>query len=323
MTLYSHIPVIVIAGPTAVGKTDLSIQLAHAINGEVINGDSLQVYRTLDIGTGKITQDEMQGVSHHLLDILDVSDSFDASQFKQQAVRTVLDIHARGKVPIIVGGTGLYLEGLLYNLEFGGENSHQLDVRKRLLAEAERIGSQAMWERLQKLDSVAAQQIPVTNVRRIIRALEVIEVTGELFSQQDSHDVQQSIFNECVIVLNRPRQALYERINQRVAMMVEAGLKEEAYSLYQQDPTQQWQSTKGIGYKEWWAYFENRVTEEEAIAMVQQNSRRYAKRQLTWFRNRMKHTHWIDTSDETQALREALELVHAHLTDGLKEEAYD
>ncbi|MCW6663560.1 tRNA (adenosine(37)-N6)-dimethylallyltransferase MiaA [Aerococcaceae bacterium NML190073] len=311
----SNIPVIVIGGPTAVGKTDLSIHLAKQFNGEIINGDSLQVYRNLNIGTGKITTTEMDGVPHHLLDILDEHEPYDASQFKKMATTLIKEIASRGKLPIIVGGTGLYLEGLLYNLEFGGESSHSPEVRQHWQQLAQRRGSEWLWQQLQAKDPQAAALIPYQNTRRVIRALEVIEVTGELFSKQESHEEQQSVFNECVIILERPREALYERINRRVQLMVEAGLEQEARALYDQANGADWQSIKGIGYKEWWPYFDGHATLEEVVSTIQQNSRRYAKRQLTWFRNRLKHTHWVDVSDDTQGIALASAIVKAHLGD--------
>lgn len=309
----THIPLIVIAGPTAVGKTALSIELAQHFGGEVINGDSLQIYRGLDIGTGKITADEMADVPHHLLDIVDVDAVYDASQFKQMATTIIQAIHARGKLPILVGGTGLYLEGLLYDLEFGGDDSHDAQVRARLYDSLQTEGAQALWQKLFEQDPQAAQHIPYQNHRRVIRALEVIEVSGQLFSEQMSHHIQQDVFHTCLFVLDRPREALYNRINVRVLSMVETGLEKEAYALYERAQRHDWQSTKGIGYKEWWPYFDGECSREAAIAQIQQNSRRYAKRQLTWFRNRFKRTHWLDMTNEQAALQQAIHLITQHL----------
>lgn len=313
MSRLSEIPVIVIGGPTGVGKTDLSIRLAQHYGGEIINGDSLQVYRDLNIGTGKILPEEMAGVPHHLIDHLPPDATYNASQFKHDATACIQAIHERGRLPIIVGGTGLYLEGLLYDLEFGHAEGEDPRIRLELEQLADQEGGQALWERLKLRDPQAAAKIPPQNVRRIIRALEVIEVTGERFSDQQSHQQQRHVFDDLLLVLDRPRDLLYDRINRRVEQMVEAGLEDEVRALYEQDGSSEWQSINGIGYKEWWPYFAGAITRDEVVAQIQQNSRRYAKRQLTWFRNRMSTPHWLDLN-EPQALAEAMTLVDAHLT---------
>lgn len=319
MSHLQNIPLVVIAGPTAVGKTNLSIHLALEMKGEIINGDSIQVYRHLDIGSGKVTETEKAGVPHHLLDIIDVNDEYDANRFKKEATCLIQEIWSRGKLPIIVGGTGLYLEGLLYNLEFGGTSSSQPVIRKKLEARALEIGEIALWNELKSIDPEAANNIPYQNVRRTIRALEVIEATGVLFSEQKSHQKQESNFNECLIVLDRPRLELYDRINSRVIQMSKDGLEQEARWLFETSQGQNLPSMKGIGYKEWWPYFEGVSTRDEVITQIQQNSRRYAKRQLTWFRNRFKRIHWIDNSDERLALNSVLSLVKQHVMNNEKD----
>lgn len=306
------IPLIVIAGPTAVGKTALSIELCHQLNAEVINGDSLQVYRTLDIGTGKITLDEMQGVPHHLLDIVEPHEEYNASRFKKEAREKIMECHQRGVLPIIVGGTGLYLEGVLYDLEFGGEGSYSDEIRHQLVQQMQTFSDEALWQLLYDKDPKAAELIPYQNRRRVLRALEVMEVTGELFSNQQGHQNQVSQFDECLIILDLPRSVLYDKINQRVEMMVELGLEEEAYELYSQYQAQMVPGAKGIGYKEWWPYFKGEIGKEEVIAQIQQNSRRYAKRQLTWFRNRMNRKHWI-MADTDNLLEEVSQIIYQHL----------
>lgn len=319
MSHLQNIPLVVIAGPTAVGKTNLSIHLALEMKGEIINGDSIQVYRHLDIGSGKVTETEKAGVPHHLLDIIDVNDEYDANRFKKEATCLIQEIWSRGKLPIIVGGTGLYLEGLLYNLEFGGTSSSQPVIRKKLEARALEIGEIALWNELKSIDPEAANNIPYQNVRRTIRALEVIKATGVLFSEQKSHQKQESNFNECLIVLDRPRLELYDRINSRVIQMSKDGLEQEARWLFETSQGQNLPSMKGIGYKEWWPYFEGVSTRDEVITQIQQNSRRYAKRQLTWFRNRFKRIHWIDNSDERLALNSVLSLVKQHVMNNEKD----
>ena len=303
-------PLIVIGGPTAVGKTQLSIDLAKRFGGEIINGDRLQFYRGLDIGTGKVTLEEMQGVPHHALDFLDVDQDYDASQFQALAKKLIRDCHARGVLPILVGGSGLYLEGLLYDLEFGGKASHDPLIRQALEQRLETEGAQALYAELLAQDPLAASKIPIQNHRRLLRALEVMQVTGQKFSDQSQHENAQARYETCILALDRPRDQLYERINARVQAMVAKGLEAEVSHLYQVAQGQLLPSVQGIGYKEWWPYLAGDMTDREAvIAAIQQNSRRYAKRQLTWFRNRIQGTHWLDASDYETALAQATSLV--------------
>ncbi|MBF0937512.1 tRNA (adenosine(37)-N6)-dimethylallyltransferase MiaA [Abiotrophia sp.] len=303
-------PLIVIGGPTAVGKTQLSIDLAKRFGGEIINGDRLQFYRGLDIGTGKVTLEEMQGVPHHALDFLDVDQDYDASQFQALAQNLIRDCHARGVLPILVGGSGLYLEGLLYDLEFGGKASHDPLIRQALEQRLETEGAQVLYAELLAQDPLAASKIPIQNHRRLLRALEVMQVTGQKFSDQSQHETAQARYETCILALDRPRDQLYERINARVQAMVAQGLEAEVRHLYQVAQGQLLPSVQGIGYKEWWPYLAGDMTDREAvIAAIQQNSRRYAKRQLTWFRNRIQGTHWLDASDYETALAQATSLV--------------
>ena len=303
-------PLIVIGGPTAVGKTQLSIDLAKRFGGEIINGDRLQFYRGLDIGTGKVTPEEMQGVPHHALDFLDVDQDYDASQFQALAQNLIRDCHARGVLPILVGGSGLYLEGLLYDLEFGGKARHDSLIRQALEQRLETEGVEALYAELLAQDPVAASKIPIQNHRRLLRALEVMQVTGQKFSDQSQHEAARARYETCILALDRPRDQLYERINARVQAMVAQGLEAEVRHLYQVAQGQLLPSVQGIGYKEWWPYLAGDMTDREAvIAAIQQNSRRYAKRQLTWFRNRIQGTHWLDASDYETALAQATSLV--------------
>ena len=303
-------PLIVIGGPTAVGKTQLSIDLAKRFGGEIINGDRLQFYRGLDIGTGKVTLEEMQGVPHHALDFLDVDQDYDASQFHALAQNLIRDCHARGVLPVLVGGSGLYLEGLLYDLEFGGKASHDPLIRQALEQRLEAEGVEVLYAELSLQDPVAASKIPIQNHRRLLRALEVMQVTGQKFSDQSQHEAAQARYETCILALDRPRDQLYERINARVQAMVAQGLEAEVRHLYQVAQGQLLPSVQGIGYKEWWPYLAGDITDREAvIAAIQQNSRRYAKRQLTWFRNRIQGTHWLDASDYETALAQATSLV--------------
>lgn len=284
--------IIVIMGPTAVGKTALSIMLAKKLNGEIINGDSLQVYRQLDIGTAKVTLEEMQCIPHHLIDIVDIDKPYNASDFKKAAEAAITDILNRGKMPIIVGGSGLYIQGLLSDMTFGNAPEN-LEYRSELQKELEMNGSEAIWEKLKQIDPKAAENIHPNNSRRVIRALEAIHTSGRLFSEQQSQE-QPAKYDALLIALDCDREKLYQRINQRVDMMLDDGILEEARLLYELADRDLNQAQKGIGYKEWFPYFDEAVSLEDATENVKQNSRRYAKRQLTWFRNRMDNVHWFD-----------------------------
>ena len=283
-------------GPTAVGKTALSILLAKKLNGEIINGDSLQVYRQLDVGTAKITSEEMQGIPHHLIDIVDIDKSYNASDFKKAAEEAIEDIISRGKMPIIVGGSGLYIQGLLSDMTFGNAPEN-LAYRQQLQNELEENGSEVMWEKLNQLDPKAATNIHPNNSRRVIRALEAIHTSGLLFSEQQTA-AQPAKYEALLLALNCDREKLYQRINQRVEMMRDDGILEEARLLYELANKDLNQAHKGIGYKEWFPYFDGTVQLEDALENVKQNSRRYAKRQLTWFRNRMDGVHWFDVLEQ-------------------------
>lgn len=283
---------IVIAGPTAVGKTALSIDLAKTFAGEIINGDSMQIYRGLNIGTAKITPAEMADVPHHLLDIRDVGETYSAAEFKADAKAAVAAIAGRGHVPIVVGGTGLYLEAFLYDLSLGGKMDEYPEFRQELQQFAAQHGNQALHDRLQAVDPAAAANIHFNNVRRVIRALEVNAFSGQKFSDQQetgSHHV--SPYDLFVIGLDTSRDLLYERINLRVDMMLADGLLDEASWLKSLGLPADHQSLKAIGYKELFPYLDGAQTLDEAAAVLKQQSRRYAKRQLTWLRNRMDDVH--------------------------------
>ncbi|HJE44733.1 tRNA (adenosine(37)-N6)-dimethylallyltransferase MiaA [Levilactobacillus namurensis] len=281
--------VLAIVGPTAVGKTALAIQLAQKFHGEIISGDSMQVYRHLDIGTAKATAAEQAQAPHHLIDICDVTQQFTVAQFVAAAQKLIPAIRQRGHLPIIAGGTGFYLQALFDGLALGADAPGDPAVRERLRAIAQEKGAQALWEQLNQQDPVAAAKIPQTNVRRTVRALEVIQVTGQRFSQQDNAGPQ---YDECYLALNTERTLLYHRINQRVDQMVQQGLWDEVKWLAQQGGTQLPAAT-GIGYRELLPVLDHPEQWSSAIETVKQDSRHYAKRQLTWFRNQTKAT-WYD-----------------------------
>lgn len=291
--------VIAIVGPTAVGKTALSIELAKKLDGEIINGDSMQVYRELNIGTAKITQEEMDGIPHHLLDILAPTDSFSVADYQQVVREKIAEIQARGKMPIIVGGTGLYIQAVLYDFRFTEEKIDD-EVRAAYYADLERVGPEAMHARLAAVDPDTAKTIHPNNTRRVIRALEMAEHSDVKKSHEAQHQGEQALYNHLIIGLNMDREKLYNRINLRVDMMLEQGLVEEVRGLYDRG-IRDVQSIRAIGYKELYDYFDGRETFEQAIENLKQNSRRYAKRQLTYFRNKMTIT-WYDSFSAKEQL---------------------
>lgn len=291
--------VIAIVGPTAVGKTSLSIDLAKRFNGEIISGDSMQVYRGLDIGTAKVTEEEMAGIPHHLIDVRDIDESYSAADFQATARQAILDISRRGKLPIIVGGTGLYIQSLLWDYKLGSEGEPEDDsLRKELEAYAAEKGNQALWEKLQTQDPLAAEKIHYNNRKKMIRALEVFQLTGH--SILAPKEQPQRLYDSFLIGLNTDRAVLYDRINQRVDLMVEQGLLNEAKQLAE---TPDVQAAQGIGYKELFPYFSGEISLDTALEEVKLHSRRYAKRQLTWFRNRMS-VHWYDLVQQPETIKE-------------------
>lgn len=293
--------VVAIIGPTASGKTALSIELAKWLDGEIINGDSMQVYKQLDIGTAKITKEEMQGVPHHLLDIKEPTENFSVAEYQQLVRAKIEEIKARGKLPIIVGGTGLYVQSVLYDFNFTKEEVDE-EARKAYYQELEKIGPEAMHARLAKLDPKTAETIHPNNTRRVIRALEMVELSGTSKASEEHNRGDKPIYNHLILGLDMDREMLYERINLRVDMMMEKGLLEEARALYEAG-IRDTQAVKAIGYKELFAYFDGFCTLQEAIDQIKQNSRRYAKRQLTYFRNKM-DVHWV--SNDIQEMKKLL-----------------
>ena len=298
---------LVIIGPTAVGKTMLSIEMAKRYNGEIISGDSMQIYRGMDIGTAKITKDEMEGIPHHLIDIKEPSENFSVAEFQLLVRAKIAEIAKKGKLPIIVGGTGLYIQSVIYDYQFSdvpGDETYRLKLEERV----KEIGNEALFQELVEVDPESASQIHPNNVRRVIRALEIFHLTGH--TMQDFQRSQQPdlLYNTAIIGLTMEREKLYERINHRVDVMMEEGLIEEVKSFYQQGLCD-CQSIQAIGYKEIFTYFDGQVTLEEAIANLKQNSRRYAKRQLTWFRNKMEVT-WFDMNDVENLPKKIKEISH-------------
>lgn len=286
--------VIVIIGPTAVGKTRLSVELAKRVNGEIISGDSMQIYKEMDIGTAKVSKEEMQGVPHYLIDVKEPTESYSVAEF-QREVRELIDrISKKGCIPIIAGGTGLYIQSVLYDYQFSDTGKDE-EIRLRLEKQVEEEGMEIVYEELRRIDPVSAENIHPNNVRRVIRALEVFHSTGKTMAEYQESQEQELLYDVAFVGLTMDRETLYDRINLRVDLMVEQGLIDEVESLYKKG-IRDCQSIQAIGYKELYGYFDGKLSMEQAIAALKQNSRRYAKRQLTWFRNKMDVT-WFDMTD--------------------------
>ncbi len=290
-------PLIAVVGPTASGKTAVGIALAKEYNGEVVSADSMQIYKGMDITTAKPDEEEMQGIPHHLISELEPTSSFSVAEYVKLAQQKIEDIAARGKIPILVGGTGLYVSSLIDNINFDNAITDG-SVRRRLTEEAEQIGNEAMLERLREIDPEAAEKIPAANLVRVIRALEVYEVTGIPFSRhKELNRMQDSLYNACMIGLTyKDRNVLYDRINKRVDIMLQKGLIEECRAVYENEKLGT--ACQAIGYKELIPYFENKKTKEECIDKIKQYSRNYAKRQLTWFR-RDERIQWVEIDEDT------------------------
>ena len=287
----SKIPLVAVVGPTASGKSRLAVELALLKNGEVVSADSMQIYKGMEIGTAKPTEQEMCGVKHHLIDFADLSQPFSVADYVTRAKVCMEEIHARGKLPILVGGTGLYVRSLLNNVQFG-ESDKDENLRRNLADRAAKDGVQSLVEELKQFDPQSAARIHPNNLGRVIRAIEIYRTTGTTMTQQieDSHS-QPSPYNSCMIGLDfSDRQLLYDRINSRVDDMLQAGLVEEARKVLSQPNSKT--ALQAIGYKELFPYFNNEITLPQAVENIKQETRHYAKRQLTWFR-REKEVHWI------------------------------
>jgi tRNA isopentenyltransferase (miaA) len=284
--------IIIIAGPTAVGKTDLSLALVHTLQTEIISADSVQIYNGLDIGSAKPTLDEMAGIPHHLIDVVEPTEAFSVSDYVKLAKKEIKRLHEMGKIPVIVGGTGLYINGLLYEMDFG-ESCADAEFRAEMEALADSSGAMAVYERLLSCDPVAAERIHPNNLKRVIRALEINHVTGKPMADFAKAPTKTTDYEVILIGLTRGRDVLYERINKRVELMFSAGLLDEVKKLKNSGLDDSFQSMQGIGYKEVLSYLEGRINYEQMIDEIQQGSRHYAKRQFTWFK-RYDDLKWID-----------------------------
>ena len=303
------IPLIVIAGPTASGKTALSVSIAKAVGGEIVSADSMQIYKYMNIGTAKPTEEEKQGVPHHMMDFLEPTVNFSVADYCEMAGEIIRDIDSRGKIPVLVGGTGLYIDSLVNGVEFGEADGDE-KLCKELMELAEREGNEAVHKILAEFDPETAAKYHPNNLRRIIRAIEVYKTQGVTVSEKEKEE-KISPYNAVYFCLDWDRNVLYDRINRRVDIMVEDGLLDEVKDLLSRNIDPKCTAMQSIGYKEFYGYLKGEMTLEEALDTIKQSSRRYAKRQLTWFR-RNKNIHWLNPetaeADAMEIIKEKLEI---------------
>jgi tRNA dimethylallyltransferase len=290
--------IIVIVGPTSVGKTKMGVELAKRLNGEVISGDSMQIYKTMDIGTAKVTQEEMDGVVHHLIDVKNPDEPYSVKDFQDEVRKAIKDIQSRNKTVIIVGGTGLYIKAALYDYEFS-ETEIDHDVFKEKYKD---FSNEQLYEYLKSFDEESAKVLHYNNRQRVLRAIEIYELTGKKKSETLEEQQHTLLYDAIFIGLTIDRELLYDRINKRVDTMNKNGLENEVQSLYEKGYTRNMQSMKAIGYKEWFDYFEGKISKNEVLELIKKNSRNYAKRQYTWFKNQF-DMNWFEVNlndfDET------------------------
>ncbi|RHT40400.1 tRNA (adenosine(37)-N6)-dimethylallyltransferase MiaA [Firmicutes bacterium AM31-12AC] len=289
-------PLVILTGPTAVGKTKASIGLAKAIGGEIISADSMQVYKQMDIGSAKIKPSEMDGIPHYLVDILEPDEEFHVVLFQQMAKQAIQKIYEKGKIPILVGGTGFYIQAVLYDIDFS-ENEKDTSYREELEKLAQTKGAEYLHDLLREVDEKSAQDIHANNVKRVIRALEYFHQTGEKISEHNEEQRKKvSPYNFSYFVLNDERAHLYEKINLRVDQMINEGLVREVQSLKEKGYTRDMVSMQGLGYKEMLDYLDNKCSLEEAVEIIKRDTRHFAKRQITWFKRESDVT-WIDKKE--------------------------
>ena len=301
----TKIPLIVVAGPTASGKTSLAIDIAKTLDGEIVCADSMQIYKYMDIGTAKATRDEQAQCPHHLMDIVEPDCEFSVADYTELAHKTISDIVSRGKTPIMCGGTGLYIDSVVNDVEFG-EFENDYTLRRELEELAKKEGSQRLIDMLSEFDPLSAKKLHPNNLKRIIRAIEFYKVSGIPISEhQHMTKLKESRYNAVEFIIDRERYELYDRINRRVDIMMDEGLTDEVKTLIDRGYSPELNSMQGIGYKELIAYFNGKSTLDEAVDAIKQNSRRYAKRQLTWFR-RNENIQWLSPDN---AVGEALNTI--------------
>lgn len=297
--------VLAIVGPTAVGKTDVAIKLAQKLNGEIVSGDSMQVYKEVAIGTAKATTEEQNKVKHYLVDTRSVFQPYSVKDFVDEATKAIDEIFKKNKLPIIVGGTGFYVNALLNKMQLGEKTPEETSITKKWEDYLNENGPEKLWQQLNTKDPKAAEKIPVANYRRSLRALTVIDRTGKKFSEQQKKI--EARYDYLIIGLNSNRSQIYDRINKRVDLMMEKGMLDEAKFIYE-NRKQEYQVLQAIAYKEFFPYFEKEQTLEEAIEQLKTSSRRYAKRQLTYFRNKLP-VEWFEALNDTDYEEKILERV--------------
>ncbi|MCF6093127.1 tRNA (adenosine(37)-N6)-dimethylallyltransferase MiaA [Microaerobacter geothermalis] len=298
-----------IVGPTAVGKTALSLQLARVFDGEIISGDSMQVYRGMDIGTAKVSPAERKRIPHHLIDIKDPDENFSVAEFQALAIPLITDIYSRGKLPILVGGTGLYIKSVTRHYQFP-EAAQDTAYRKKLAQRMKDEGPETLLHKLKELDPETANRLHVNDKRRIIRALEIIHLTNKTMTEyikEQKEQIRESPYDLVMIGLSVDRQKLYQRINLRVDQMIHEGLVKEVKKLLDMGYGLEYTSMQGLGYKELIPYLKGEISLEEAVEEIKSRTRKFAKRQLTWFRQ-MPEIHWFDVTDEKEWNRNLLKI---------------
>lgn len=304
---------VVLMGPTAIGKTDLSVNVAKDLDGEIISADSMQIYKYMDIGTAKITQSEMQNIPHYLIDFIYPDEEYTVSNYQFDAKNLIHEINSRNKLPIVVGGTGLYINSLVYNLNFANVPPNE-EIRKRYEDLANEYGNEYIYEKLKKIDLEGSQKIELADRKRIIRYLEIFELTGKTMSEHNKNFRKEvTDYNLAMICLNMDRSILYNRINDRVDLMIEKGLIGEVKKILDMGYKKNLISLQGIGYKEIISYLDGEMSLSEAIDKIKQGSRNYAKRQLTWFR-RDKRIKWVNI-DEFQNNHELSIFIQEYIND--------
>ena len=284
--------VLIIAGPTAVGKTELSLKLAKDLDGEIISADSVQLYKGMNIGSATPSEEELNQVKHHLISEIDPKDGYNVAKFSEKARKLIKDIHSRGKYPIVVGGTGLYINSLIYKMDFSNQSKDE-KLRKKLRKEADEKGKKHLHNKLRKMDEKAARKIHKNNVKRVIRGLEINILTGKTMSDFKTDPVKTKEFDPVLICLKRNRKLLYLRINKRVDQMLENGLIDEVKELKKEGLNEDHIAMKAIGYKEVLGYLEGKYDYDLMVKILKKNTRNFAKRQLTWFR-RYEDSHWFN-----------------------------